>query len=170
MKILITGHPGCGKTTLIMKVIRAVDREFGGMFSAEIREGGIRKGFKIVDIATGKEGILAHVNQKIGPRLGKYRVNLLDLEEIGVRAIENALAKCDITVIDEIGPMELKSEKFIKTVRKAFESERDIIATIHYKSRHPLVEEIKTRKDVIVYEIDENNRDSVRKEIVERLS
>jgi nucleoside-triphosphatase len=153
-----------------MRVIRTVDRKFGGMFSAEIREGGIRRGFKIVDIATGKEGILAHVNQKTGPRLGKYRINLPGLEEIGVKAIESALAKCDITVIDEIGPMELKSEKFIKTVRKAFESERNIIATIHYKSRHSLVEEIKTRKDVIVYEINENNRDSVRKEIVERLS
>jgi nucleoside-triphosphatase len=167
MKVLITGRPGCGKTTLVKRFMEASDKAVGGILSEEIRIAGTRRGFKIVDIASEKEGILAHVDQREGPRIGKYRVNLEDLDEIGVKAIEDALRESEIVIIDEIGPMELKSEKFINAVRQAFESGRDVIATIHYKSRHPVLDEIRGRKDVGLYRIDETNRDGVLKEILE---
>lgn len=165
MKVLITGLPGCGKTTLCRKIIQALkDKNICGILSEEIREGGERKGFKIIDIKTGAEGILAHVAQKEGPRVGKYRVNLGDVDKFS-GAMEEG---CDLIVIDEVGPMELHSEKFIRVVEVAFESGRSVIATIHYKSRHPLVEELKRRKDVIIYEINEANRNKVLEEILRR--
>jgi len=165
MKVLITGLPGCGKTTLCRKIIQALkDKNIGGILSEEIREGGERKGFKMIDIKTGAEGILAHVAQKEGPRVGKYGVNLSDIDKFS-GAIEN---DCDLIVIDEIGPMELHSAEFIRAVSTVFESERNIVAAIHYKSRHPLVQELKRRKDVIIYEINEANRNKVLKEILRR--
>lgn len=165
MKLLITGLPGCGKTTLCKKIIQAIkDKKICGILSEEIREGGERKGFKIIDLKTGAEGILAHVSQKEGPRVSKYRINLGDIDKF-VSAIKD---DCDLTVIDEIGPMELRSEKFIRVVEVAFESDRSVIATIHYKSKHPLVEELKRRKDVIIYEINQANRDKVLEEILRR--
>lgn len=170
-KILITGPPGCGKTTLCTGVIDSIKRVYdvGGILSTEIREGRSRKGFKIIDVLTEEEGILAHVNQKTGPRIGKYRVNLHDLNEVGVGAISNAVEECDVVVIDEIGPMELKSDRFIEVVNDAFESEKCIIATIHFASKHPAVEDIKKREDAAIYRIDENNRDEVLNTIVELL-
>ncbi|MBI5253722.1 MAG: NTPase [Euryarchaeota archaeon] len=165
MKLLITGLPGCGKTTLCRKIIQALkDKKIGGILSEEIREGGERKGFRIVDIKTGAEGILAHVAQREGPRVGKYRVNLGDVDKFSGAMEED----CDLVIIDEVGPMELHSERFIKAVRAAFESGRNVIATIHYTSKHPLVQELKRRKDVIIYELSEANRNKVLEEILRR--
>ncbi len=170
-KILITGPPGCGKTTLCTRAIDSIKGvcEVGGILSTEIREGRSRKGFKIIDILTKEEGILAHVNQRVGPRIGKYRVNLNDLDEVGVNAISSAVEKCDVVVIDEIGPMELCSEKFVDAVNNAFDSDKKIIATIHFRSKHPVIESIKKREDVATYRIDENNRDEMLKTILDLL-
>jgi nucleoside-triphosphatase len=50
--ILLTGHPGVGKTTLIHKVLSLMSGEgreesASGFYTEEIREGGSRKGFRI---------------------------------------------------------------------------------------------------------------------------
>jgi len=131
------------------------------MLTEEIKEGGVRRGFKVVDLARGAEGILAHVNQEHGPRIGRYRVNLQDLKEIGEKAILGAVDACDLVVIDEVGPMELHSKGFIEAVGKAFNSDKHVIATIHFKSRHELIEKLKNRKDVTLVEINESNRDAL---------
>jgi nucleoside-triphosphatase len=169
MKILVTGPPGCGKTTLVKNVIASSKKKVGGIITEEIRCGGVRVGFKLIDLSTNSEGILSHVEQKKGPRVGKYRVNLPDLDDIGIKAIENAIEEGEVIVIDEIGPMELHSEKFIKTVEKAFDSGKDIIATIHFKSKHPFIEDLKKKSDVL-YILNENNRNTIRKEIVRYLN
>ncbi|WP_456474417.1 nucleoside-triphosphatase, partial [Candidatus Pyrohabitans sp.] len=39
MKILITGKPGCGKTTLLARVAEQLGSRAGGMLTREIREG-----------------------------------------------------------------------------------------------------------------------------------
>lgn len=166
MKILITGLPGSGKTTLCKKIVQNLkDKKICGILSEEIREGGERKGFKIIDLKTGAEGMLAHVALREGPRVGKYRVNLHDIEKFSNSLEED----CDLMIIDEIGPMELMSEKFIRAVREIFGSGKNVIATIHYKSGHELVRELKNRKDVAIYEINEANRDKTLKEILQKL-
>lgn len=161
MKLLITGRPRSGKTTLCKRIIDSLGSEYtvGGMLTEEIKESGVRKGFKVMDLARGKEGVLAHINQRHGPRVGKYRVNLRDLEDVGAKAILHAKDACDLIVIDEVGPMELHSKAFMEAVGKAFNSDRHVIATIHYKSRHELIERLKNRKDVTLVEINESNRD-----------
>ncbi len=112
--LILTGSPGSGKTTVLEKTVKALKERgirVGGMISREVREGGVRVGFEISDVATGKRGWLAHVNQHAGPQLGRYQVNLRDLETVGAQAIANALENSDVVAIDEIGPMELFSEK-----------------------------------------------------------
>jgi nucleoside-triphosphatase len=171
MKILITGKPGCGKTTLCERIVEGLvagGRPVGGMVSKEVRERGARVGFKVIDVATGREGILAHTEGK-GPRLGKYRVNLHDLEEVGVGAMERAIDGGILLVIDEIGPMELFSRRFVGTVEKAFESDLDVLATIHYRSRHALVERLKGMEGVELLVLGERNRKVVLEEIKQRL-
>ena len=163
MKLLITGKPRSGKTTLCKRIIDPLGSEYkvGGILTQEIKEGGVRKGFKVMDLARGKEGVLAHVNQERGPRIGRYRVNMRDLEDIGAKAILHAIDACDLVVIDEVGPMELHSKGFIEAVGKAFNSDKHVMATIHFKSRHELIEKLKNRKDVTLVEIDESNRDAL---------
>jgi nucleoside-triphosphatase len=131
------------------------------MICSEIREGGMRVGFEIKDLSTGERGWLAHVSQLKGPRLGKYRVNLTDLDVIGVSSVLGALQTADILAIDEIGPMELSSKTFGKALIKAVESNKPMLGTIHYGLRNALVIGIKEREDVEVLKVTYENREKL---------
>lgn len=168
--LLITGRPGSGKTTVLLKVVKTLKAEghsLGGMVSREVRTCGNRVGFEILDLSDNKKGWLAHINQKHGPKVGRYRVNLEDLNNIGVNAIINAIENFDIIAIDEIGPMELHLERFKEAVWKAAESGKLVVSTIHWKARDRLIEELKTREDAEIYEVTYKNRENLHKIIVE---
>ena len=133
-KIFITGLPGSGKSTVLRKVIDYLKNrglKIGGIITPEIRKGEKRLGFKIIDIHSGKEGILAHVDQKIGPRISKYRVNLEDFEKVALPALDFAIKEADVICIDEISKMEFYSEKFKSKLYEILESDKLIIATLH---------------------------------------
>jgi len=166
-RIGITGKPRIGKSTIIKAVIKSLKAKgiaVGGMLTADIREGGRRVGFSIEDINTGVKGILAHVQlYQRGPKVkvGKYVVNLTDLDALGANSIKNALARPDpiIIIVDEIGPMELKSKKFIEAVEEAIESGRSMLVSVHQKSEHELVRKVK--KEFETFEVTEENRDEI---------
>ena len=114
--IFLTGVPGCGKTTVIQEVLTLVPRRAGGFITQEIREEGRRKGFKIITL-DGREAIMAHVDIRGTPRIGKYGVDLRAIKEVAVESLRCALDEGSLTVIDEIGPMEILSERFRQIVR-----------------------------------------------------
>ncbi|KAK9109503.1 hypothetical protein Sjap_017563 [Stephania japonica] len=60
---LVTGPPGIGKTTLVMKVLDTLSStnpnlKIHGFYSSEVREGSERVGFEVVTV-DGKKGSLA---------------------------------------------------------------------------------------------------------------
>lgn len=157
----LTGSPGIGKTTLLLKVAETLKTRgysVGGMISREVRSCGTRVGFEILDLSSDKHGWLAHVNQPTGPTVGKYHVNLKDLDGVGVEAILNAIKSSNVIAIDEIGPMELLSEKFREAVKFAVNSQKLVIGVIHWKARDRLIEEIKSRKDAGIFTVTFENR------------
>jgi len=169
--LLLTGNPGVGKTSVLMKTVNALKEggcKSGGMISREIREGGTRVGFEILDLNSSKRGWLAHVGQRSGPQVGKYRVNIKDLNGIGVQAILDAVENCDVIAIDEIGPMELFSEKFKEAVRKALESRRLVIAIIHWKAQDVLISEARKREDAEIITVTYENREKLHEAIAEK--
>jgi len=169
--LLLTGAPGVGKTTVLIKAVDALKAKgftVGGMISREAREGNVRIGFEILDLTNSKHGWLAHVNQRSGPQVGKYRVNLEDLEKIGATAIAGAIEKCDVIAIDEIGPMELFSQKFKQAVKQALESRKLVLAVVHGKARDPLVNEAKMRVDAEIFTVTLSNRDRLPEELTKK--
>jgi nucleoside-triphosphatase len=169
--LLITGSPGVGKTTVLTKtvdVLRERGCRVGGMLSREVREEGVRVGFEIIDLSSDERGWLAHVNQKTGPQVGKYRVNLADLENVGAKAIVDAVEDCDVIAIDEIGPMELFSEKFRNAVKTALQSSKLVIAVVHWKAKDKLVNDVKAREDAEIFTVTPENRETLSKTIVDK--
>ena len=171
--LFLTGAPGTGKTTILLKVADALKSKgyrIGGMITREVRSCGSRVGFQIIDVQSSRQGWLAHVNLKTGPKVGRYRVNLEDLNSIGAAAILKAVKGSDIILIDEIGPMELFSEKFKEAVRKAVESGKIVIGTVHWRMRDATIEEIKQREDAEIHVVTRENRDKLPKIIVAQVS
>ena len=169
----LTGRPGIGKTTVLLRIVKILKEKglkVGGMISREIRRGNSRVGFKLIDLESGREGWLAHVKQPNGPRVGKYRVCMKDLESIGVKAILKAVKEADIIVIDEVGPMEMFSECFKKAVAKALNSEKIVLGTVHYRIKDSFATKIKAKGDIEVIEVTLKNREILPENIVRKVS
>jgi len=125
-------------------------------------------GFEILDLHSGKRGWLAHVNQKIGPRVGRYVVNLGDLEIVGVAAIADAVENLGVVAIDEIGPMELFSERFKEAVRGAVESKKLVVGVVHWKARDSMIDMVKKREDAETFVVTFENRDKLHVVIISK--
>ncbi|MBI2846051.1 MAG: NTPase [Chloroflexi bacterium] len=162
---LLTGRPGVGKTTLIRELSKDLE-DVGGFYTQEIREGGKRQGFKILTL-DGRAGILALEDIKGQPRVGRYGVNLADLEEIAVNSVQEALQSKKYILIDEIGKMELASPKFRQCVEEAINSPKTVIATI-MATPHPFADAIK--KKGLVLEVTLQNREKLKDRILELLA
>ena len=134
MKIFLTGLPGSGKSTVLMKVIEKLRKKglkIGGVITPEMRVRGKRIGFKVIDVYSGEEGILASVERKTGPRVGKYRVDIEDFERVALKALDFAMKECDVIAIDEIGKMELFSKTFKEKIDELLTQDKPTICVLH---------------------------------------
>jgi len=160
-RIAVTGSPGVGKSTLVQKAAATTGCLVGGVLARDKRFKDRRVGFELLDLATGCIGTLAD-EQGSGPQLGKYRVHPEELDNIGAQAVENALT-CNLIVIDEVGPMELTSKRFVVAVEKALSSDKPMLVVLHEWSQHRLAKKIRSTFKVIT--VTRENRDALVKEI-----
>ena len=59
--VLLTGTPGCGKTTVILSLADKLrDLRLAGFHTQELREWGQRVGFEAVGLSSGLRCVLAH--------------------------------------------------------------------------------------------------------------
>lgn len=163
--ILVTGPPGVGKTTLIVNVARQLsDLRPTGFYTREIREGGTRKGFQLVSLS-GQKGILAHIESKSPLRVSKYGVELNAFETF-VRSLAITDPLPHLIIIDEIGKMECLSSLFRTLIVHILDADAVLVATIAIKGGG-LIEKIKQRSDIVLYQVTTENRDALPVEIVQ---
>jgi len=162
--ILLTGPPGCGKTTAIMRVLDCLTSKPSGFYTQEMLQGGGRSGFKLITL-DGREGVLAHTSIRGRSRIGRYGVDLSVMDEIAVDAIKRGIDEGSLIVIDEIGPMELLSQRFKSMVLEALDSDQPVIGTIMRRSS-PFADGIKQRPDVHLVRVARGKMDNVVEEIM----
>jgi nucleoside-triphosphatase len=164
---LLTGRPGSGKTTVIKQAISGQEIKSGGFYTEEIRTAGVRQGFRIITL-DGHDAVLSHVDNTGRYRVSRYGVDVANLDDTAVAAIERAIADSDVIVIDEIGKMELFSARFKEAVLKAIDSDKKVLGTIMLNP-HSFADKIKRRPDVKVIELTRANNEQVLKEITDWL-
>ena len=154
--ILATGPPGCGKSTLIEKIAAKVDRPKTGFYTREIREHGQRAGFSIITME-GRKGVLAHKDIKSRYRVGRYGVNIEDIEALAVPALQPRESG-QLVIIDEIGKMECFSAAFRQTLLEVMKSGYDVLGSISLKGDQ-FIQRIKALPDVEPVRVTLENRD-----------
>ena len=100
---------------------------------------------------------------------GKYHVNLNDLDNVGATAITQALEKCEVIAIDEIGIMELFSQKFRQVVTQALEGKKLMLISVHGKAKDPLVTQVKRRVDAEIFNVTFSNRENLTDQLIKKV-
>lgn len=167
-KVLLTGLPGCGKTTAVMRIVENLPSvKVAGFYTQEIREDDTRKGFRWTRL-DGPTGILAHVNVKSRFKVGKYRVDVAGFEQAVVPILDADRSDAELFIIDEIGKMECFSQKFVAAVRRLFDSDKSVLATVAKKGPG-LISEVKKHSGTELITLTRDNRDQIVAEILRAL-
>jgi nucleoside-triphosphatase len=166
--ILLTGPPGCGKTTGIRRLLGRLDNlRLRGFYTQELREHGQRVGFEAVGLS-GRRAVLAHVRSRSKLRVGRYDVDperLRPLVEAELGATSEAV---DAFVVDEIGKMEMFCPAFVEAVPRLLDGPVPVVATVALKGQG-LIASIKARSDIYLLQITEANRDGLPEQLEHRL-
>jgi nucleoside-triphosphatase len=168
-RVLIEARPGAGKTTAVGRVAELLQDAgvpLSGFLTRELREDGRRIGFEIETLA-GERGVLAHVDLKGPPRVSRYGVDLEEFERLALPSLDPP-GKRGVVLIDELGKMELASQRFAAAVRALFDRPTPIVATVH-TARHEFTDELKRRPGVSTVRLTAANRDRLPAEVAERV-
>lgn len=174
-KIGITGLPRSGKSAVMDKVVQMLQDErakelrsrgedpsnhkiVGGMRTLPIIENGERLGYSCVNFQNGELGTMAHREIDSRLRVLGLGIDPTALDAVAVPAIQDAMDNYEVIVIDEIGKFSVESEGFVDVVREAIEVDKPTVLTLHKKSRHPLLQDIRRRDDARILEVTPVNR------------
>ena len=168
MRLLVTGLPGIGKTTVIRATLKNLgDIRCAGFYTEEKRHGGQRTGFRIITL-DGQEGTLASIDLGKAPTVGRYTVHIEEFERLALPMIDPEITPADLYVIDEIGKMELLSRRFRDKLVDLLARPVNLLATIAKKGKG-FIEQIKGRNDIELIEVTRDNRDRLPGEIAVRI-
>lgn len=178
--LLVTGPPGVGKTTLVMRVFETLrgshpNLNIRGFYTREVREGGERIGFEVVTL-DGRTGPLSSCKVSSPesvrwPTVGKYKVDVASLESLAVPELQ-VKEETDLFIIDEVGKMELFSSAFFPAVMRVIESNIPVLATIPIPRQGrdiPGVARLRNHPGAAVFTLDTGNRDTMRDTICSQL-
>lgn len=160
MKILLTGKPGIGKSTILEKVKNNFSGNKFGVISKEIvDELNSRVGFEAIN-HLGEKKTFAHITDIESDFVvgNKYFVDLETIDNFVVPELKKGISNPDSLVfIDEIGRMQSFSHSFLKTIKEILSSNSNVLGTIVY-DQEPWSIEFKENKSVVLIEVSKKNR------------
>ena len=166
IRILLTGPPQCGKTTVVQKVVARWPGQAAGFYTREVRQQGIRLGFEIVTLA-GAAALLSHVDFPGPHRVGKYGVSLENFHRVALPALE-VIPGVDLIVVDEVGKMECLSPRFVAAMECLWAAPVPLLVTVAAKGGG-YIAALKGKPDKTQFTVTPANRDELPSRILELL-
>jgi nucleoside-triphosphatase len=168
MKILLTGLPKAGKSTILEKFKKNYKGNIAGVISHAIKaEDGSRVGFE-AESMQGERRIFAHKTQIKSDNImgGKYALNVDGINNFIVPEMKKGLEDNNILVLlDEIGRIQSFSDLFLQTTRDLLNSQAPLLGTIVYDPE-PWSLEFKEHPDVVLITVSEENRDTLTEQLL----
>ncbi len=156
--LLLTGAPGIGKTTLVRRLAGSCPAEgLRGFYTEEIREAGVRRGFRLVPF-DGAARLIAHVDMAKARRVGKYGVDVAAVDAAAALLAPDPAAR--VYIVDEIGKMECLSERFVAAMRALLAGRTPVVATVGLKGGG-FIAEVKRAEACLLWEVTRANRDAL---------
>jgi nucleoside-triphosphatase len=166
-RILLTGPPQCGKTTVVQKVVAGFPGQAAGFYTREVRRYGRRLGFEIVTL-NGESALLSHVDFSGSYRVGKYGVNLENIHRVALPALEYRPG-IDLIVVDEVGKMECLSARFVAALERLWQQPVPLLVTVAEKGGG-FIAALKAKPDKILLTVTPANRDELPAQILKLLN
>lgn len=166
LRMFVLGRPGVGKTTLVRRVSEHFPGLFRGFYTEEIRERGIRVGFRVVTLS-GNVGILAAKGAASPFRVGSYGVLVGEFERVVIPELTEVAELCSPCLIDELGKMEFFSRRFVALLESLWERVPLLLAT----TRFPEIPEARTflAREGKTFLLTPGNREMVFTQIVQAI-
>lgn len=164
MIALITGKPNTGKSTAVRKIIDQLGSlRCCGLLAEEILKDGERVGFETAGISCGEKIVLAHKELEKTWAVEDFGIDLTSLERLAAKEFETGLKdeKTRFIIIDEIGRMQVMSERFRQLLDQVAESSKSLIATICYEDEIEYIRDFKNREDVRLFVLNKEDRDEL---------
>ncbi len=129
--VILTGGIGSGKTVAaeaMAAALRAAGHRVGGVVSPRILRDGLTYGYRVRDLLTGKEAPLCSLDPP-GIRFRRFYFSPEGLR-FAREAITRAAKQVRVTVVDEVGPWELRGGGFAPALEKALGTGKPLILTV----------------------------------------
>ncbi len=137
-----------------------------GFYTEEIREFGVRRGFRLVTF-NNEQAVISHVNFDHHYHVGKYGVDVSVID----RFADSTLivdADIDIYIVDEIGKMECLSPHFVSRIQELLGSNKPIVASVA-KQGDSLIKTVKQWPNSELWEVTCANRNQLPSLVVDWL-
>ena len=167
VNVLVTGKPRVGKTTIIARILAESNKSAIGFITKEIREKGYRIGFDIETLS----GIVKPLASKKGKtskyKVGSYNVYVENVDFVVdyLKAKIESGTSYDLIVLDEVGKMELYSDSFKEFVLYCLKQKK-VLGTIMMRD-NDFTMQIKSRSDTRIFNLTEENRINIQRDIME---